>query len=386
MERHAVPQNIMEVEFKLFGALTIKQFAYLAAGFVAALLIYFTGLPFVLRLPLVIFCAILGLVLALLKINGQPASVFISNFILAMFTSQQRVWQKSSVTPDVLKEDPSMAPQIEQQIVKKVQKETKKLTGINTIPLSGLSREVRTKVDEFEEQRLGEIDNYFNNEINQVNSIPQSSKATIRDEVVPPAPPAPVANPEPPTMSVAEDNLANNVNVRDEQARQIPVAETDSYSASFKPITENDVNPQPLTENQDNSKLDTIKDEITRLQKEMAELESEKDSDSVNEMQKEIFKEELVAQPSNVKVENKVSGVVVNKTEEPIADATVYIKDMKQALVRKVVTAGKGDFALTNPLPNGEYYVDIEAEGYKFGTYKITLDSKQLPYFKFKAK
>jgi hypothetical protein len=87
----------MDVEFKLFGSLTAKQFGYILGGGVLALLSYFTfkALGSMLLAWIFVFlCVMLGLSLALIRINDQPFEVWLGNFFAAMFTSQKRVWKK----------------------------------------------------------------------------------------------------------------------------------------------------------------------------------------------------------------------------------------------------------------------------------------------------
>ena len=45
-----------------------------------------------------------GIFLAIVKINGQPSSVWLQNFITSMFDPQERLWRKTPVVPDILKE------------------------------------------------------------------------------------------------------------------------------------------------------------------------------------------------------------------------------------------------------------------------------------------
>lgn len=154
MERHAVPQNIMEVEFKLFGALTVRQFAYLAGGLLGGLLIYFLPFPGLLRFALIIISVLLGLFLSLVKINGQYSSVWLANFIVAMFTSQERVWKKTGIQPDVFHEEVKKRKEATLQKVKKdgrIKASVAPLTKfeVNTPP---------TEADRSEELRLKQIE------------------------------------------------------------------------------------------------------------------------------------------------------------------------------------------------------------------------------------
>lgn len=105
MKQHAVPENIMDVEFKLFGSLTAKQFGYIIAGGLGGLFLYYTfkGLGSnLLAFMFAFLSVILGISLALIRINDQPFEVWLGNFVAAMFTSQKRVWKKEKKTPAVL--------------------------------------------------------------------------------------------------------------------------------------------------------------------------------------------------------------------------------------------------------------------------------------------
>ena len=100
---HAVPQNILDVEFKLFGSLTVKQFSYIAGAAFVGLIFYFifNSLPW-LMWPLVLVCIGLGIALALVKINQRPFDVWLTNYIIAVLGSQRSIYHKSKKTVSVL--------------------------------------------------------------------------------------------------------------------------------------------------------------------------------------------------------------------------------------------------------------------------------------------
>lgn len=90
--RFEVPQFI-EVEDKIIGPFTWKQFVYLAGGAGALITIFFM-LPF-------IFFAIIGLpigalagFLAFHRVNNQPFSVFLEAFVTYMTKSKLYLWRK----------------------------------------------------------------------------------------------------------------------------------------------------------------------------------------------------------------------------------------------------------------------------------------------------
>jgi hypothetical protein len=98
MSQHAVPQNVMDVEFKLIGEMTLRQFAYLM---VCALIAYvcYLSLIGIFKWPAVIFFLLLGVGLAFVPIQDRGLDIWFVNFLNAMFMPTQRVWQKAPIIP-----------------------------------------------------------------------------------------------------------------------------------------------------------------------------------------------------------------------------------------------------------------------------------------------
>ncbi len=87
-----VPQFI-EVEDKIFGPLTFKQFVYLAGGAGAVFMVY-TFLPIYLAIWLMIPLALLALALAFYKVNSRPfVNVLESAFHYAL-TAKLYLWKR----------------------------------------------------------------------------------------------------------------------------------------------------------------------------------------------------------------------------------------------------------------------------------------------------
>ncbi len=91
-----VPQFI-DIEDKVFGPLTFKQFAYLAGG---GGLIYlsFKILPLFLALPVAGVCGALALALAFLKYNEKPFVHTVEAFIKFYTKSRLYLWRKEHPT------------------------------------------------------------------------------------------------------------------------------------------------------------------------------------------------------------------------------------------------------------------------------------------------
>ena len=97
MRQHPIPQNVLEVEFKLFTRFTVKEFAYIATGVViGGLFIYLwteNRLPAIVAFPSFAMFSGVGLILGLVPIQDQPADRILSNYIKAINKPTLRVWQ-----------------------------------------------------------------------------------------------------------------------------------------------------------------------------------------------------------------------------------------------------------------------------------------------------
>lgn len=96
--QHPVPQNIMDVEFKLIGELTMRQFSYLLVFGLAA---YFssTMIPGVFKWPMVIFFALLAIGLAFIPVQERGLDEWLVNFFRSVTSPTQRTWKKELQLP-----------------------------------------------------------------------------------------------------------------------------------------------------------------------------------------------------------------------------------------------------------------------------------------------
>lgn len=108
--RFQVPQFI-EVEDKIFGPLTFKQFAYLVGGAGLCFVIYhFVGslyISIILMLPV----AILAAALAFYKYNGKPFALIMESAIKYFFGSKLYIWKKQERAPTAKKQAAASAAQ-----------------------------------------------------------------------------------------------------------------------------------------------------------------------------------------------------------------------------------------------------------------------------------
>jgi len=93
--QHPVPQNIMSVEFKLVGDLTVRQFMYLVIGGITVYLAFISKINFLWKWGLIFFGGFGSLALAFVPFGDRGLDQWIKNFIKSVTMPTQRVWRKT---------------------------------------------------------------------------------------------------------------------------------------------------------------------------------------------------------------------------------------------------------------------------------------------------
>jgi len=91
--RFQVPQFI-EIESKIFGPLTLKQFIYLIGG-AGIIFILYALLPFWLMIIFAIPVGALSFALAFYKMNNQPFIKIVENALKFFSSSRVYIWKKA---------------------------------------------------------------------------------------------------------------------------------------------------------------------------------------------------------------------------------------------------------------------------------------------------
>lgn len=99
-QQHPIPQNVMQVEFKLIGNLTIRQFVYAAVGVVFFYIAITSPIPSFIRFPVAFIGLIGGLALAFLPLEDRGLDQWTKNFLGAIFSPTQRIWHKEPEPPE----------------------------------------------------------------------------------------------------------------------------------------------------------------------------------------------------------------------------------------------------------------------------------------------
>jgi hypothetical protein len=110
--RFQVPQFI-EIEDKIFGPLTIKQFIYLAGGAGLSFII-FRSLYLPIAILLIIIIVGLSLGLAFYQVNNKPLIYVVQSAFGYFFSNKLYLWKKKEKSPEkaraLLSEMPKQSP------------------------------------------------------------------------------------------------------------------------------------------------------------------------------------------------------------------------------------------------------------------------------------
>lgn len=116
--QYKVPQKI-DLEDKIIGPLTLKQFVYLLAGGMLDYMIFSATASSFLGWVLIVLVSLAALAFAFVQIEEQPFSYLVANFFSYLFRPKIRLWDKrSKITKTVefknKKEEKPSGPAIKQ--------------------------------------------------------------------------------------------------------------------------------------------------------------------------------------------------------------------------------------------------------------------------------
>ena len=113
-----VPQFI-EVEDKIFGPLTFKQFIYIAGGAGAAYLLW-RVLPLFVAAPFIVGIGGFAAALAFLKFNGRPFIVALEHAFFYFLKAKLYLWSNEKRKAKKLSADTTLKPMLTQMYVPKL--------------------------------------------------------------------------------------------------------------------------------------------------------------------------------------------------------------------------------------------------------------------------
>lgn len=338
METHPVPQNILDVEFKLFGSFTLKQFGKIVVGCMFGVLIFLLPVNVLIKFPLIGLSVAIGVLSAIIP----TFQIWIMGFVKSLFISPRYVWIKDDVKSEIFNAKTSSTAEAKSvassRNSKKINLEDIPLDQIFTtrkgVSASAVANDAQTQNDQTKQDNFGRIYNDFYN----LNSkMPQQTSAV-----------AVSSKQDEPTAKERIQQLQLNL--------QMLKKEDPKFS----------------------SKQEDIMAQINELR---SQLTQEKYSQEVQNQKVQIPAEALAT--SNAQY---VVGIVVNKKEEPVGNAQLSLVGQTSKIEYKAQTDANGRFSTPQKLPEDSYTVTISHQNYRFHTYKFNITAQKLPAYKFKAR
>lgn len=250
MKQHSVPENIMDVHFKLFGSLTAKQFGYILGGGGVAL-----GLFFIFRSLNATFLGwifaglsvILGLSLALIRINDQPFEIWLGNFLAAMFSSQKRVWKKSKKNVPHLDNKTVQTSQTQQPTFTQPQATVTSTQQQNTQVTSTQNQQTQANVSENKVPRhpfkdISKKNNMNNTQNQQSNPQQQNTENSQKGQ----GDTSPNLNVQQPVGTQANQQTSGQVQNQPQQTQKTPVQPQTQTQVQASSQQEKQLGQQPV--------------------------------------------------------------------------------------------------------------------------------------------
>ncbi len=336
---HPIPQNVTSFQFKLVGDMTLKQFAYLAAGSGSAYLLFVFlahDYPLV-TWPLIIISALLGTAFAFLPIASRPLDHWTKAFLKAVYSPTKRVWKKDNTT---FKENPIFGSRL-------------------MVYLSGLQPQ----------------------QPQQTAAYPLRSEASRQ-------PIEPLPTPE---------ELKKTVDLaRQAQQLQMKIIQTERTLSQMKTEAQKPT-PIPVDYSQQVNKV------LTDLQNLMGQASQVKQQiQTVQEPQKAqesaaqpVSREKVKViiptkpQPATVALTtfpNVINGIIKDTQSNYLEGVVAVIYDKEGLPVRALKTNKLGQFTGSTPLLNEVYTLELEKDGFTFDVLQIELTGEILPPLMITAK
>jgi len=415
MEQHPVPQNVTTFQFRLIGDMTLKQFGYLIAGGILAVIAYKLPLPFIITWPLAGAFAFLGVGFAFIPVEERPMDVWVFSFFKSVYSPTQYIWSHTQEAAPVQMPTPTKQP---------AQPPSQPVAAAATQPAQS------PVVAPASSSQKAVLSNLF-------QPTPQAPKpAAPTSFAVPPAPhslldgvssffrskqpPVPVASPPPaPVPSVTGYHPVvpqpSPQQVADVQANAAMNAKMASLEATLKAL-EDKLSTKTVTE-----------DRVLELQKQLTEVMSQKakTEEELIALKRHMEKPPLPSEAPAVKpsasapvppltpasrgavnvittqegavkaglprltnVPNVVTGLVKDDAGNFLPGILVTITNGEGVPVRALKTNKLGQFAASTQLASGTYFVEIEdpRARFTFSRVQITLNGAVVPVLEIIAK
>lgn len=358
MQEHPVPQNITSYEFHLIGNMTLKQFFELAAGGLFAFLSYTSNLPDLLKWPFVVLFVLLGVAFAFVPLEERPLDHWFIAFIRAIYNPTKFYWKKTIRIPEVFTFTKNAQQRETDEDLTALPRKRARAEAY----LQSISPTQKDPVEELDERAAMMLDLFQTTHIDG-----EITAEHRRDEI------------EKPSLEVSMHSLR--------AISSMPPQEIEATTL--------DQSGQPFID--DRTRIEAIytapinipQDQIVSIQPGKSTTIFEKNDASLDsdagQYQSQTaapqFASDAVPAKTNAQLPfpktptapNLVVGMVLDPDGKIIEQCIVEIRDRAGMPVRALRSNKLGQFSISTPLPDGEYELTVEKDGFSFDTMKLSL-------------
>lgn len=368
MDNHPIPQDVTGFQFKLVGNMTLKQFGYVATGVILAVVFYYMPLSAFLKYPLALVCALTGITIAFVPIEGRPMDFMAATFVNALIRPNQYIYQKVGGSLSFL-EIPTHAIKVgpttgQSSFQKPTSRASQKQEQLRTF-LFDMPEAANNPIDQKESQFLTSLFSPSSKVNPQV--LPTSSSLPIRADM--PQKPIPSAMQQPPHLQSDEKiDVTNSVLEQSVQPSIQPISAVQTGPAVTPSInlTNQNVNQtQSATPGETQSNPQQISQAAPMF------VQVSPTSASVPP----------AIAPTGLEVPNLITGFVKDSRGNVLSGILVEVKNKDGDSVRAFKTNALGQFASATQLPSGVYTIVFEdtKNQHAFDTVQIEMNGSILP-------
>lgn len=376
MENHPIPQDITGFQFKLIGDMTIKQFAYLAAGIVLGWIAFSMPVYILIKLPLAGFFVLSGVAAAFFPIAGRPLDTMIINYLKDLFNPTRYVYEKAGMK--------MWFPQVQAQAHDSSHTATTPSQAPNEklkAYLQSIPQNPQNKFDEKESAFFQSLSSIYQGVDNKQQIMPQQiSPVQSQPRIIT-------------AIQEGQGNLADKLKIPPPEEKPKEHKEKEGKPAEISNVLslQKKLAAAKLQEaiERGTAKYDSAHKKVLELEKFLMDIQSQKQSleGQIQDLQKKLDLQNqnvLIPGMAKPKMEsitvrkipmtmtksaglpivpefpNLITGIIKDPRGNPLPNILVEIKDNRGNPVRAFKTNIVGQFASATPLANGVFTIFFE--------------------------
>lgn len=382
MREHALPQDVTGYRFHIIGSMTLKQFAEVGAGCVVGFIIFTTGLPDLIKWPLILFFAGLGAFAAFIPVSERPFDQWLIAFVRALYRPTEYYWKRETKIPEAF----TFKPKSElSTMMKDVDLTPARRQRVLEYMRSVHAPHLNDSDDAFYQQRMTEITQIFQENqggktwssqvVSTTNSFQMNANPTNTTTATT------FSSDTQPTLSQLQDSIPettfNSFATVNSQTPSTTTFSTPTTSTSTS-VPPSSVQVPQIESIAVQPQVTVTKQTVlfyTTISGDQAFVENATPSLSNTSAQPATYNTTLPF-PTKPTEPNKVVGMVLDQEQKPLVNAIVEIVTDTGLPARAVKTNVLGQFFVTTPLNNGTYTVQVEKDGYQFTPQQISVSGQ----------